>query len=124
MELGRYVVVYPANNPSVAEGCARYRAVLVDESSFSSVTVEELFEADVLPPPTVRRSASGTPAAEPGQDFFRQRASRRLSGSFDLLRPAVRLALGVEERQHGPREIGVEEDVVVREVGQDREAIG
>jgi hypothetical protein len=53
LELGRYVVVYPANNPSVAEGCARYRAVLVDESSFSSVTVEELFEADVLPPPTV-----------------------------------------------------------------------
>jgi hypothetical protein len=50
---GRYVVVYPAGNTDVAEACARYWALLMDQSTFSSVTVEELLDAAALPTPTV-----------------------------------------------------------------------
>jgi hypothetical protein len=46
---GRYVVVHPAGNTDYADACGRYRALLVDQSTFSSVTVEELLDADVLP---------------------------------------------------------------------------
>jgi hypothetical protein len=46
---GHYVVVHPAENSSVAEGCARYRNLLVNESTFSAMTVEDLLRADVLP---------------------------------------------------------------------------
>jgi hypothetical protein len=46
---GRYVVVYPAGNTDYADACSRYRALLVDQSTFSSVTVEKLLDADVLP---------------------------------------------------------------------------
>ena len=46
---GRYVVVHPAGNSDFAEACAQYRDFLVDESTFSSVTVEELLDAGVLP---------------------------------------------------------------------------
>jgi hypothetical protein len=49
---GRYVVVYPAGNSDFADVCARYRALLVDESTFSCRTVEELLDADVLRPRT------------------------------------------------------------------------
>jgi PD-(D/E)XK nuclease superfamily len=50
---GRYVVVYPAGNSDVAEACARYRALLVDQSTFSSVSIEDLLDAGALPSPTV-----------------------------------------------------------------------
>jgi PD-(D/E)XK nuclease superfamily len=50
---GRYVVVHPAGNSRVADACARYRDLLVDRSTFSSVTLEELFDAGALPGPTV-----------------------------------------------------------------------
>ena len=50
---GRYVVVHPAGNTDFADACARYRALLVDESTFSSVTVEKLLDAGALPAPTV-----------------------------------------------------------------------
>ena len=50
---GRYVVVHPAGNTDYAEACARYRALLVDQSTFSSVTVGELLDAGVLPTATV-----------------------------------------------------------------------
>jgi hypothetical protein len=50
---GRYVVVYPAGNTDVAEACARYRALLMDQTTFSSVTVEKLLDAGALPTPTV-----------------------------------------------------------------------
>jgi hypothetical protein len=50
---GRYVVVHPAGNTDFAEACARYRALLVDQSTFSSETVEELLDAGALPTPTV-----------------------------------------------------------------------
>jgi hypothetical protein len=46
---GRYVVVHPAGNSDFAEACARYRDLLVDQSTFSSVTVEELLDAGALP---------------------------------------------------------------------------
>jgi PD-(D/E)XK nuclease superfamily protein len=46
---GRLVVVHPAGNTDYADACSRYRALLLDQSTFSSVTVEELLDADVLP---------------------------------------------------------------------------
>jgi len=49
---GRYVVVHPAGNLDFAEACARYRDLLADQSTFSSVTVEELPDAEVLPAQT------------------------------------------------------------------------
>jgi hypothetical protein len=51
---GRLVVVHPAGNTDFADACSRYRALLVDESTFASVTVEELLDADVLPARTVK----------------------------------------------------------------------
>ena len=39
---GRYVIVYPAGNADVIDACSRYRALLKDESTFSSLTIEEL----------------------------------------------------------------------------------
>jgi hypothetical protein len=50
---GRYVVVHPAGNSDISEACARYQALLVDQSTFSSVTVEGLLDAGALPTPTV-----------------------------------------------------------------------
>jgi len=49
---GRFVVVHPAGNTDFAEACDRYRDLLVDRSTFSSITVEELLDAGVLPAPT------------------------------------------------------------------------
>jgi hypothetical protein len=45
---GRYVVVHPAGNTDYAEAYSRYRDLLADQSTFSSMTVEELLDADVL----------------------------------------------------------------------------
>jgi hypothetical protein len=45
---GRYVVVHPAGNSDVVDAVGRYRDLLVDESTFSSVTIEELLDDDVL----------------------------------------------------------------------------
>lgn len=45
---GRLVVVHPAGNTDYADACSRYRKLLVDQSTFSSVTFEELFDANVL----------------------------------------------------------------------------
>ena len=49
---GRLVIVHPAVNTDFADACSRYRALLVDQSTFSSVTVEELLHANVLPADT------------------------------------------------------------------------
>ena len=46
---GRLVVVHPAGNTDFAEACNRYRALLVDQTTFASATLEELLDADVLP---------------------------------------------------------------------------
>jgi hypothetical protein len=50
---GRLVVVHPAGNTDFADACARYRALLVDQSTFASATLEELLDADALPRRTV-----------------------------------------------------------------------
>jgi hypothetical protein len=46
---GRYVVVYPAGNPDIAGLCARYGDLLADQSTFASMTIEELLDGRVLP---------------------------------------------------------------------------
>jgi len=46
---GRLVVVHPACNTDFAEACDRYRRLLVDQSTFSSMTLEELLDGSVLP---------------------------------------------------------------------------
>jgi len=51
---GRYVLVHPAGNADFAEACAGYRELLVDESTFSSMTIEELLDAGVHPARTAR----------------------------------------------------------------------
>ena len=45
---GRYVVVHPAGNTDFAAACERYRGLLANESTFSSMTLEELIDADAL----------------------------------------------------------------------------
>jgi hypothetical protein len=51
---GRLVVVHPAGNTDFADACDRYRALLVDESTFASGgTLEELLDAGALPTATV-----------------------------------------------------------------------
>jgi hypothetical protein len=49
---GRLVVVHPAGNTDFADACSRYRALLVDQSTFASVTVEGLLDANALPAQT------------------------------------------------------------------------
>jgi hypothetical protein len=49
---GRYVVVHPAGNSDIAGACARYRELLADQSTFSSMTIEELLDANELPAQT------------------------------------------------------------------------
>jgi hypothetical protein len=45
---GRYVVVYPAGNSDFEGACARYRTLLADDSTFASMTLEELLGAGAL----------------------------------------------------------------------------
>src|SRR6266536_2759543 len=49
---GRLVVVHPVGNSDFAGACTRYSDLLLDWSTFSSVTLEELLDADALPPQT------------------------------------------------------------------------
>src|SRR5262249_37101139 len=51
---GRYIVVHPAGDTDFAGGCNRYRSLLRDRSTFSSMTLEELIAARALPRPTVK----------------------------------------------------------------------
>ena len=48
----RYVVLHPAGNLDFAGGCARYANLLASRSTFSSMTIEELLDANLLPPRT------------------------------------------------------------------------
>jgi hypothetical protein len=50
---GRYVVLYPAGNSDIVDACARYRAMLADETTFATMTLEHLLETGTLPPATV-----------------------------------------------------------------------
>jgi len=49
---GRLVVVHPAGNSDFADACSRYRALLVDQSTFASATVEALLGGTILPAQT------------------------------------------------------------------------
>jgi PD-(D/E)XK nuclease superfamily len=51
---GRYVVLHPAGNTDIAEGCDRYRSLLADRSTFASMTLEEFTSARALPRPMVK----------------------------------------------------------------------
>ena len=51
---GRYVVVHPVGNTDFAGLCGRYRGLLANQSSFSSMTLEEVIAADALPAGTRR----------------------------------------------------------------------
>jgi hypothetical protein len=46
---GRYVVVHPAGNPDVVDLLARYREYLADDSTFATITLEELLASCALP---------------------------------------------------------------------------
>lgn len=48
---GRFVLVYPAANPSVRAAAKRYREVLADDTTFEVRTLEELLEPGVLHTP-------------------------------------------------------------------------
>ena len=50
---GRYVVVHPAGNSDVVDACARYRAMLADEATFATMTLEQLLDTGTLAGPTV-----------------------------------------------------------------------
>jgi hypothetical protein len=60
---GRYVLVYPAGNLDFAEAAVRYRQMLKKQSTFGSMTLEELLDARALRPGTTtalhRRYLSG-----------------------------------------------------------------
>src|SRR4051794_36342084 len=52
---GRYVVVHPEGNVSFTDACARYRALLKDESTFACITLESLLASrGARPPKTVK----------------------------------------------------------------------
>jgi hypothetical protein len=46
---GRFVIVYPERNLSIANACADYRSHLADPTTFSTVTLEQLLNDGVLP---------------------------------------------------------------------------
>jgi PD-(D/E)XK nuclease superfamily len=46
---GRYVVVRPTGNTDFADASSRYRALLSDESTFSTMILDELLYTDALP---------------------------------------------------------------------------
>jgi hypothetical protein len=50
---GRLLVVHPAGNTNYAEACDRYRALLAEESTFASMTLEELLDSKALPRKTI-----------------------------------------------------------------------
>jgi PD-(D/E)XK nuclease superfamily len=50
---GRYLVVHPAANSDLVDACGRYRAMLADETTFATMTLEQLLDSDAIPAPTV-----------------------------------------------------------------------
>ncbi|TMK85048.1 MAG: hypothetical protein E6G44_08355 [Actinobacteria bacterium] len=51
---GRLVVVHPAGNTDFAEACDRYRELMADRATFSSMSLEGLLDAGDLPAKTDR----------------------------------------------------------------------
>jgi hypothetical protein len=93
---GRYVVVHPAGNSDLAEACDRDRALLVDRSTFSCMTVEELLDAPAICAPaafgtgswsTLLRLGSPTPpGSAPTQSAEPSMTAR--AGSSGSTRPS------------------------------------
>src|SRR5262245_61666241 len=52
---GRYVVVHPSENADIADLTERYRRLLADDSTFATLTLEELLGSGVLPASNVLR---------------------------------------------------------------------
>lgn len=50
---GRYLVVHPAGNSDVVDLRSRYRTMLADETTFTSMTLEQLLGTGTLPRPTI-----------------------------------------------------------------------
>jgi hypothetical protein len=50
---GRYVVIHPAGNVDISDATTRYRTMLADESTFSSMTLEQVLDGPSLRQPTV-----------------------------------------------------------------------
>ena len=48
---GRFVLVHPAGNVDIAGQCSRYRELLVDEATFTTMTLEDLLGSGALPAP-------------------------------------------------------------------------
>jgi len=46
---GRYLFIYPSGNVDMADADARYRDLLADDSTFGSMTLEDVIAANVLP---------------------------------------------------------------------------
>jgi len=46
---GRSIVVYPAGNVDIVDACERYRKLLMDQSTFAIVTIEELLGVGAIP---------------------------------------------------------------------------
>ncbi len=46
---GRLVVVHPAGHMNYVDACDRYRSLLVNDTTFASLTIEELLSSKVLP---------------------------------------------------------------------------
>jgi PD-(D/E)XK nuclease superfamily len=68
---GRYVVVHPAGNVDVAAGCARYRGLRADESTFATSTLEALLDGHALPKATevALRARYVVPSRSTGTDL-------------------------------------------------------
>ncbi|MEY2524075.1 MAG: hypothetical protein QOJ66_2640 [Ilumatobacteraceae bacterium] len=50
---GRYLVVHPAGNSDVVDLCGRYRTMLADDTTFTTMTVEQLLDSGALPRRTI-----------------------------------------------------------------------
>ena len=50
---GRYIVVHPAANCDLADACSRYHALLADETTFTTMTLEHLLDTTPLTGSTV-----------------------------------------------------------------------
>ncbi len=50
---GRYIVVHPSGNVDVVDACDRYRAMLADDATFATMTLEQLLDRGTLLGPTV-----------------------------------------------------------------------
>ena len=51
---GRYLVVHPATNPDMTDLVARYRGRLADDTTFATMTLEDLVASDALATRTAR----------------------------------------------------------------------